>query len=201
MKFTRGLTTASTVRIVWMFTAVAFVGGGVGLVWWPTSQTIGAVQSQAKTLYDEANSDEVEVRHAVELRAIAKRMGDDVRALSGQGSRSAAMATTLALLNREAHGFKIDVRSVVPTAWAAKPDDRSLVGTPVEIDVRGQFRDLLAFVSDLPRHNVLIDVGDVNLDDDSGHSLKPILSAKIHATIFRYRDAEGEEMQRASRAL
>jgi Tfp pilus assembly protein PilO len=192
---------ASTVRIVWMLAASAFVGGGVGLVWWPTSQTIAAVQSQAKALYDEADANEAEVRRAAELRALAKRMADDVRALSGQGSQSAVVAATLTLLNRETHNFKIEVRSIVPTTPAAKPDDRSLMGTPIEIDVRGHFRDLLAFVSDLPRHNVLIDVSDVNLDDDSDRSLKPVLNAKIHAIIFRYRGAEGEETQHASRAL
>jgi Tfp pilus assembly protein PilO len=152
-------------------------------------------------LYDEANENEAEIRHAAQLHALAKRVTDDVRALSGRGSQSAAMAATLALLSGEARAFKIDVRSIVPTTAAPPVASSLLAGAPIEIDVRGHFRELLAFVSDLPRHNVLIDVSDVSLDDDGDGAPSPILSAKIHATLFRYRGNAGEEMEYASGAL
>ncbi len=201
MTLTGVLTIPSAVRIVWMLTAAIFLGGGVGIVWWPTAETITAIQSQAKALYDEANENEAAVRHAASLHALAKRMADDVRVLSGQSSQSAAVAATLALLNRETRDFKIDVRSIVPAITATPAASSSLSGTPIEIDVRGQFRDLLAFVSDLPRHNVLIDVSDVSLGDEDQRSLRPVLDARIHATVFRYRGIAGEEIKYASRTL
>jgi Tfp pilus assembly protein PilO len=199
MKLTGGLTISSMVRILWMLTAATFVGAGVGIVWWPSSQALAAMQSQAKALYDEANDNEAEIRHAAQLHALAKQVADDVRELSGRRSESAVMAATLTLLGTEARAFKIDVRSILPTATpvASSP----LSGIPVEIDARGHFRELLAFVSDLPRHNVLIDVSDVSLDDDGDRTLSPVLSAKIHATLFRYRGTVGEEMEYASGAL
>lgn len=195
MTIGRGLTMASAVRVVWMVSAALFVGGGVGIVWWPSSQTIASMQSQARTLYDQANANDVEVRHAAELRALAKRMADDVRALSGEDSQSATTAAALALLSHESRAFTVDVRSFVPATAATPAPGTSLVGTPVEIDVRGGFRNLLALVSDLPRHNVLIDVNDVSLDDNGNRSATPVLSAKIHATIFRYHAKTGEEME------
>jgi len=201
VKIGRGLTIVSAIRIIWMVSITIFVGGGVGIVWWPSSQTIAATQLQAKVLYDEANVNEAEVRHAAELQALTDRMADDVRALSGQASPSAATAATLALLNREARVFAIDVRSIVPTTAPTPAPSTALVGTPIEIDVGGHFRNLLAMVSDLPRHNVLIEVNDVSLDDDGDRSLRPVLSAKIHATVFRYHANTEEEMGYASKPL
>ena len=201
MTFPGVITMSSAVRIVWMLTAGLFLGGGVGIVWWPTSQTIAAIQSQAKALYDDANGNEAAVRHAAELHALAKRMAADVRALASQSSPSAVMATTLSLLDREAREFKVDVRSIVPTRTATPAPASLLNGAPIEIDVRGRFSDLLAFVSDLPRHNVLIDVSDMSLDEGGKNALAPVLNAKIHATVFRYRGVAREEIDDASGTL
>jgi Tfp pilus assembly protein PilO len=202
------MTMSAGIRVVWILGVAVFLGVGVGLVWWPTSQTIAALKSQAKSLYDEANQNEADVRHAAELHSLALRVSNDVRQLSGQGSQSAVTAATLSLLDREARIYGIDVRSIVPapSSSPAPPvpgqstSSSSLAGTALEIDVRGRFRNLLAFVADLPRHNVLIDVSDLNLNDEGDRSVKPILSAKLHATIFRYRGIAGEEAQHASGA-
>jgi Tfp pilus assembly protein PilO len=209
MKVGGRLSMSAGVRIVWMLAVAIFLGFGVGGVWWPTSQTIAALKTQAKSLYDEANQNEADVRHVSELHSLAKRVSDDVRMLSGQGSQSAVTAATLSLLNREARAFGIDVRTIVPvpssspvpSTQARAIPDSSLAGTAIEIDLRGRFKDVLGFVSDLPRHNVLIDVNDLSLADEGDRSAKPVLSAKIHATIFRYRGIAEEETQHASGTL
>ena len=208
MKFAEPMSIASGVRIVWILTASVFFGVGLGIVWWPASQTIATIKAQAKSLYDEANKNEATVQHAAQLRAVAKRVADDVHRLSGQGSPSALTAATLVLLNRESRAHGIDVRSIAPAPGssaspppnAAQADD-VLAGTAIEIDVRGRFRDLLAFISDLPRHNVLIDVSDINLADRGDRSNKPVLGATIHATVFRYQSVAERDTQHASGAL
>jgi hypothetical protein len=204
----KALSLASTVRITWVFTAAMFLGIGMGVVWWPASQTIAAVKEQAESQYDEATQNEAVVRHAAQLRAVAKRVADDVRQLSG-GSQSALTAAALTLLNRESHAHAIDIRSIVPAPVtlassapaAARPADSALTGTALEIDARGGFRDILAFISDLPRHNVLIDVSDVNIIERGDHSPKPVLSATIHATVFRYKGIKEGEIQHAAGTL
>jgi Tfp pilus assembly protein PilO len=214
MKFTEPSTLASGVRIVWMLTATIFFGLGLGMVWWPTLQTIGAIEAQAKTLYDEANQNESEIQRAAQLHAMAKRVADDVHQLSGQGSASAITAATLTLLNRESRSYGIDVQSIVPAPASSlsqapasrgpqtsQPAYDALVGTPMEIDVRAHFRDLLAFISDLPRHNVLIDITDVSLVGSGDRSPKPVLGAKIQATIYRYQGAAEEEKANDSGSL
>lgn len=199
MKFAGALTVTSGVRITWMLTALVFFGLGLGLVWWPTSQTIEALKAQARSLYDEANQNESDVQRAPQLRAVARRVSDDVRKLSGQGSQSAVTAATLVLLYRESHAYDVDVRSIVPAPAASPgPSDNVLGGNPIEVEVRGRFRDILAFISDLPRHNVLIDVSDINLTDRGEHSAKPVLGATIHATMYRYLGVADRETQHAS---
>jgi len=208
MRLTEPLTVTSGARITWMLTAFVFFGLGLGLVWWPTSLTIDAVKAQAKSLYDEANQNESNVQRATQLRAIVKRVSDDIRKLSGQDSQSAVTAATLSLLYRESHTRSIDVRSIlpapVPSAPAAvavaRPAEATLVGTSIEIDVRGRFRDILGFISDLPRHNVLVDVSDINLVERGDHSAKPVLGATIHATIYRCMGTLERENQHASGA-
>jgi len=192
---------AGYVRLVWLSAAVVFLGLGVGAVWWPNAQAIAAVSAQARSLYDQANQNDAEVRHAAQLRALAKRVADDVHSLSGLGSQSAVMATTLNLLNREGRMFSVDVRSIVPAPAASAspvPQAGALAGTTVQIDVRGHFRDILAFTSDLPRHNALIEIHDVSLIDRGDRSPAPVLGATIHATLFRYRDAGQRETQHAA---
>jgi Tfp pilus assembly protein PilO len=190
-----------------MFTTAMFLGIGVGVVWWPASQTIAAIKEQAELQYEQANQNEAVVQHAAQLHAVTKRVADDVRQLSG-GSQSAVTAATLTLLNRESHAHAIDIRSIVPAPVApasappaARPADSALIGTAIEIDARGGFRDILAFISDLPRHNVLIDVSDINIIERGDHSTKPVLGATIHATVFRYKGVKEGEIQHASGAL
>jgi Tfp pilus assembly protein PilO len=188
-----------------MFTTAMFLGIGVGVVWWPASQTIAAIKEQAELQYEQANQNEAVVQHAAQLHAVAKRVADDVRQLSG-GSQSAVTAATLTLLNRESHAHTIDIRSIVPAPVAAasaapRPPDSTLTGTAIEIDARGGFRDILAFISDLPRHNVLIDVSDINITERGDHSPKPVLGATIHATVFRYKSIKEGEIEHASGAL
>ncbi|HTX57048.1 MAG TPA: type 4a pilus biogenesis protein PilO [Candidatus Acidoferrales bacterium] len=190
---------SSGVRIVWMLAASIFFGVGVGIVWWPTSQTIASYKTQAKSLYDDANQDETEIAHASELRSAARRVEDDVKLLSAQSSAGAVTAATLRLLNGEAHAYGVDVRSIVP-APQASASPGALAGTVVELDVRGRFRNLLAFISDLPRHDVLMEINDVSLAGTGDRSPKPVLAATIHAAIYRYRGI-GKETQHASGAL
>ncbi len=209
MKVAGRLSMSDGVRIIWILAVAIFLGVGVGVVWWPTSQTIAALKTQAKSLYDEANQNEADVRHSSEMHSLARRVSEDVRELSGQGSQSAVTAAMLSLLNREAHAFNIDIRTIVPVSpsspvpstQARAISDSSLAGTPIEIDLRGRFKDVLGFVSDLPRHNVLIDVNDLNLADEGDRSASPVLSAKIHATLFRYRGIAEEETLHASGTL
>ena len=190
----------ATIRIVWLLTAAVIFGIGIGLVWWPSSQAINALRAQAKSAYDEADQNDAEVRHAAELQAVERRVAEDVAHLSGRTSHSAVLAATLQLLYGEGRAFHVDVRSIVPapapssTPIAEASSRGTLTGTPIEIDARGRFRDLLHFVADLPRHDVLVAIDNANLAGGGDRSAEPILNARINATVYRYHGAKGDAL-------
>jgi hypothetical protein len=196
------------VRVIWVLTAAIFFGIGIGAVWWPSAQAIASVRAQAKGAYDEANQNESEIRHAAQLRAVAERVSRDVSRLAGQDSESATTAMTLRILNAQSRKFGVEIGAIVPRSEAA-PDapnpgavNNRLTGTEVEIDLRGRFRNVLSFVSDLPRHEVLIRINSVDvLQVDASRPDRPVLTVKMAATLFRCRCIVGTEVVRVPRTL
>ncbi len=192
----KGLDVRAWGRITWLLTALMLFGVGIGLVWWPASRTVADLRAQAKSAYDEANQNESDVRHAGQLHAVAAEISRDVGRLAPQDSRSAVMASTLRLLYATSRKLRIEVGAIVPrpvptTAplkQADYADVEALTGTDLEIDLRGSFRNLLAFADDLPRHDVLIEVRDLNISQaDVSNRSRPVLSAKLDATVFQCR--------------
>lgn len=182
----------AAVRITWLLAAFTIVGVGVGLVWWPASQRTDELRARAREMYEEANRFDAEIHQAARLREIKARVLRDVSKLAGQSSRSAATATSLALLNDEARRFSIQIRSITPQPGSASglpsPPPRgrkNLDGYDIAIVVHGGFRDIVSFVADLPRHNVLVSLNDVTMTLDGKATMRPILNATVNATVYR----------------
>jgi Tfp pilus assembly protein PilO len=186
-------------RILWALTFVVVAGIGVGCVWYPASQRIEALNAASHELYDEANSDELEVRRSQELRQVRERIVADVRKLSGQRSNATAMAAALHLLSDESKRFNVELRSVVPQPASATP--APLIPSELTLGLRGRFRNIVAMLVDLPRHDVLIGVRDVAFASTSTlHAGVPVLDVTIHATLYRVRDQKTVEDDRVASA-
>lgn len=194
-------------RVIWWLAGLAFLGVGVGCVWWPASQNISAVRTQSRELYDEANQLDAEIRRAGELRAVGARVLSDVERLGGQRSNGAATAAALELLGAESRRFDVELRSVVPQN-VAKPLERAAAHPPellaqneLVLGLRGRFRNVLAFVADLPRHDALIEVRGVTLSAaGASPDGTPALDATVEATLYRLREAPLKEVSRVSSA-
>lgn len=197
----KGLTLPAAARLIWLLAGAMLLGVGVGLVWMPSSQAIAQVQAQAKDLYDRASRNDAEARESARLEAAAKHIAADVDSLSGQASPTAATARALALLNRDARLFGVAIHAIAPAPQASPAPFAGLRGMPLEIDARGSFRALLAFAADLPRHDVLIEIDDLNLAATPSRSRSPVLEAKIEATIYRYNPAPETEVTHAPGTL
>lgn len=170
-------------RLVWLLTFVVFVGVGVGVVWWPSAQTIDAYRSAAALYYDEANRNEDEVRHAEELRILRKRIVDDLRTITPAGSTGAQTSELLRLLSEESKSDDVTVTSVVP---GAKPvPSGPFVTLPLEITLSGRFASVLHVLSDLTRRELLLEMNDVNISNPEGHDAG--LTVVLHATLYRFR--------------
>ena len=183
----KSLDKAAIARIVWLAVAFVVFGVGVGLVWWPTSQSIDQVRSHARELYEEANQNDAIVRRAADLRAAQKRIHDDLQQLGGERSPGAVTAAALSLLSAEGKRMNVDVRSIAPAPAAAQSAavHESLSGSDVAIGVRGPFKNVMNLIADLPRHNVLVEVHDAQITSSDITKKAPVLDVTINATIFR----------------
>jgi hypothetical protein len=170
-------------RLTWACTAFVILGLGVGVVWWPSSQAISQVRRHAGEMYEEANHNDAIVRLAADLRAAQARVRADVNALGGTRSPGQVTAAALRLLEDEAKQRGVEIRSIVPSA--APITAGALVGTDVAIGARGPFRNIISFLADLPRHNVLMELRDAELISSDPTQKLPSLDATVHATIYR----------------
>lgn len=183
-------------RITWLIVAFVFGGIGVGCIWWPASQDISQRHARAMELYEEANTLDAAVRRASQLRAAQVRIRSDLADLGGVRSPGAITAALLQLLHEESKRQSVDVRELAPdTNPPASPPSRLprssmpnggvLAPQDLSIVVRGPFRNIVALVADLPRHDVLVDVRDIQLSSSEATRKAPVLNVTLHATVYR----------------
>ena len=188
------------VRAIWLMTFLVFVGVGIGVVWWPSSQTIDAYRQAAAMYYDEATRNEADVRHAAQLRILQNRVLTDLKLITPLHSPGAATATMLELLATESKTYGVSIRSIVPVVAPAAPAPRAagtsgpFDATSIEIGLRGRFDKVLQFVSDLPRHESLLEIRDMSFSQSGGDGL----AVTVHATLYQYRGNLPSEDSRAS---
>lgn len=175
-------------RALWTLTAFVLFAVGLGRVWWPASQRIAQVRSDALELYEEANSFDATTRRAADLRATQARVEADLRLLGGIRSQAAVTAALLTLLHDRADRNGVEVRDVSPARESPKTSGSMkhlLSGADLAIGLRGPFRNVVAFIADLPRHDVLIDVHDIRVASSPAGRRVPILDVTVHATAYR----------------
>lgn len=184
------------IRVTWMLVAFVIGGIGIGCIWWPAAQDISQRHARAMELYEEANTIDTAVRRASQLRAAQSRIKTDLAELGGVRSPGAITAALLQLLHEESKRQGVEVREVAPdTNEHTSPSPRTsrssvlkadaLAPEDISIVVRGPFRNVVALVADLPRHDVLVDIRDIQLSSTEAVRTPPVLDVTLHATIYR----------------
>jgi len=163
------------------------------------------VRAHALDMYELANHNEASVRQASALRAARARVAADVERLCGQASDGAATASLLRLLSDESKRFNVELRSLAPeTIEAPAPSSRrtdTLRSFAVTLNVRGRFRNIVAMLADVPRHEVLVGVRDVTLQTAQRPQSGVVsLDATVRATVYRVGKRTTEESH-ASQSL
>lgn len=174
------------VRSLWLLVVLMLLGG-YGLIVQPGEQAINAMELRARTLYDEANENESKIRRSSQLEQVRRRVQWDLRKLSGQAAPAATTAVLLRLLNDDAKRFNLEIRAVTPDRNTAPSVTSSLdfSETDWSIGLRGRFRDVVAFVTDLPKHNALLYLRDVELTSTSNEpAAAPWLNVTLHAQLY-----------------
>lgn len=188
----------AAVRTVWLLTIVTFAGAGVGLVWWPSAQTIGAYRGAAALYYDEAERNEEQVRDAAALREVQRRVVTDLDAVTVSASTGAAASALLRLLSAESKSYGVAVASVTPGATAQTPSG-PFETIPLDIALRGRLDGVLRCISDLPRHDVLLEIRETSISASQEHDGG--LAVTVHATLYRFIGPLPREDDHASGAV
>jgi len=200
------LDAAGLSRMVWTLNAALFFGVGVGLVWWPGSQTAQSLGNTARAYYDEASQNESEVRQGRRLHAIERGVAAELTRLSASERAGVATAGLLRLVASEASRYRVEVRSIVPSrvpdkAVSDQSGSSAIEPTALEITLRGKFSNVLAFISDLPRHDPLVEVQTASFSSAVRQAATPSLDVTLLATLFRFRGLASPEDHDVTPAL
>ena len=194
MKFIGGA--RSHVHTIWLTCALVW-GVGIACVWLPSSAELSNTRAHASELYEEANQNDADVRRGAELVASRARVLQDIASLRGQFNGATATAAALTLIAERARRDGIEVRSLLPQD---SPTPMALLSkTEIALAIRGHFRNLIAFTSNLPRHDALIGVTGIAINAGTASKADPsVLDATLHLALYRIDDPVAKESTHAS---
>jgi hypothetical protein len=174
-------------RAVWAFNVVLFLGVGVGLIWMPGSSEAAALDAAARAFYDQAVRNEAEVRQADRLRVLERRLRDDLREITPAQGAAQETVDVVRLLASEAAAHHVDIRGISPGVpdVTATGDSGPLIPVRLDVSLRGRFANVVALLSDIPRHRVLVEVDGITLASSEQRTMVPLLDVTLHATLFR----------------
>jgi hypothetical protein len=99
------------------------------------------------------------------------------------------------LAHNEAKTLGVEIREIAPSTSAnpalaagartSAKKAEPLEGNDVAIGLRGPFRNIVSLLADLPRHDVLLEIHDVELTSVNSTNKIPVLNATVHSTIYR----------------
>lgn len=182
------------VRTLWLAAAL-IIAAGYALVVVPGEREVVSTEAHAKVLYDEENIDESKLSRAAELSALRARVQSDLQRLGGNGSASATAAAVLDLLEQEGKRFHTEVRSISPDVQPVDKRSHGSVGTlkgsDWDIVIRGGFREILSLLADTPRHDVLLEIRDVDFTATGENGGSTTVDATVHTTIYQPLELKG----------
>jgi Tfp pilus assembly protein PilO len=168
------------VRIGWIVAGALAVLGYVAIIA-PSERHLAAIEFQGHELYQLANRNETMYAARSSLEEARLRVERDMSSLGVKNTSGKAMFATLRLVQWESVGHHAVVTGITPLDATPPNDDGR---QDIVIAVRGRYRDIVALVADLSRHDLLIDVRDVELTGTSTPIFGADVDAAIHATVY-----------------
>lgn len=177
-----------------MVVALAAVTGYAGIVA-PVQARLREVAFHAHELYDLANRNERMLVNHRALEAARARVRRDLRMLAGESGEGKATLSALRLLQREARTHRASVLGFEPETSATAITGES----NLRITLRGSYRDVLALIADVTRHDALLEIVSVRLE--AARDAKGV-TAKVATTLYNGTAAlVRKEIERAASPL
>jgi Tfp pilus assembly protein PilO len=171
------------IRLGWYAVALLLLGAYAAIVA-PAERRLNDVASHSRNLYELTQRNERYIRNLASLQSARQRVERDI-ARVGRGPKVAAPAVAvIATLEREGRDNHVAISGI--TSEQAPSAGRNATGESVRIVLEGRYRDVLAVVADLPRHDALIELRSLSLAKADGiASLLPPVDASVLAVIYR----------------
>lgn len=171
-------------RGLWPITALILLGSYY-LVTAHYGGRIAAASSRAQALYGQTLSNRRLLTNRGRILALRAELRQRLMGVAVTNSPPHVTAQLVADLDRTSRANGCTLVSILPAPAVRK---RAFEELPVEVVVRGKFRELLRVVSSLPRAHTLLRVNSVTFALTGGQERPqhgPLLDAKIHSTVYR----------------
>jgi hypothetical protein len=168
-------------RIGWMLAVVLAIGGYEAVVA-PAAARVRSIVAHAHDMYEIANRTDRLLRDANGVTAARSRVERDVARLAARGESAMTMLATIRLLQEEARRHRVVIAGLSPGERDAATNRKG--SADVTIAMRGTYRNVLEAVADLSKGDVLIDIRDVALAQDSNDADPRDVDAIVRATLY-----------------
>lgn len=178
---------ADTTRVLWAAAAL-FAFGAAWQVQHHFERRIVQAQRAAESLYAMTSANERTIQEETRLRAARDAAERDLKHFGAAASLPSATAAVLEAFERQARSHRATVAAVTPAASMRTLQTPGLLAMPVTVRVRGDFRDILALLVDMPERTPLVEIRRTQLAPSGkpGTGAEPVLDAAIDVTMYRF---------------
>jgi Tfp pilus assembly protein PilO len=174
---------ATQLRIAWLVIALVAILGFASIVL-PAQRAIASIQSHAADLADLAARNEALLARLDSLEQTRARVRRDLERLTGKIGAGRSTVAVLHVLENEAGRNHLTISSIAP-AGEGSPASRPDREEDVAVSLRGRYRDVMAAVADVPRHDALVEVESVGLARVDSRQLFPSVDAIVRVALYR----------------
>jgi Tfp pilus assembly protein PilO len=173
---------AAQLRIAWLVVALVAVIGFASIVL-PAQRRIASIQTHAANLADLAARNEALLARLDSLEQTRARVRRDLDRLTGKIGAGRTTVAALHVLEDEAGRNHLTISAIAP-AGEEPPASRPSREEDVVVTLRGRYRDVMAAIADVPRHDALVEVESVALTRVDTRALFPSVDATVRVALF-----------------
>jgi Tfp pilus assembly protein PilO len=173
---------AAQVRVAWLVVALASVLGFAAIVL-PAQRRIAAIEERAAGLADLAARNEALLARLDSLEQTRARVRRDLERLSGKIGSGRTTVAVVHVLEDEAGRSHLTITGIAPAGdepsapHAQREED-------VAVSLRGRYRDVMAAIADVSRHDALVEVQSVALTRVDTRQLFPSVDATVRVALY-----------------
>jgi Tfp pilus assembly protein PilO len=175
-------TAATQLRVAWLAIVLVAVVGFATIVL-PAQRRIASTESRAADLADLAARNEALLARLDSIEQTRSSVRSDLDRLAGSVGPGRTTVAVLHVLEDEGKRNHVTISSIAPAS-----DETSGVPQAKEelaVSLRGRYRDVMAAIADVPRHDALVEIESVGVARANTRALFPSVDATVRVALYR----------------